>query len=199
MPRRSFGRPSDARLRRRTLLIVCEGTATEALYFRALKAEHGRRTPSIKLVPSSRAPLSIVRTAQKIFAAGEIDEVWCVFDHEFPPDHRTFLPAAKEAEDSDFRLAVSNPAFEFWLLLHFGATTHQFTGNDELHAALLGKYPTFTKAREETYAELRPRQSAAIANAKQVLRDMSRGNPTDRFPNPSTFVHEMIERLLILQ
>lgn len=44
------------------------------------------------------------------------DEVWCVFDRD---DHERFDDACQMARGNGFKLAVSNPSFELWLLLHF--------------------------------------------------------------------------------
>ena len=44
------------------------------------------------------------------------DEVWCVHDVD---DHPRLDEARIMARDNDISLAVSNPCFELWLLLHF--------------------------------------------------------------------------------
>ena len=44
------------------------------------------------------------------------DFVWCVFDSDDHPG----IPAAKQqARDNGINLAISNPCFEIWILLHF--------------------------------------------------------------------------------
>jgi hypothetical protein len=54
----------------------------------------------------------------------EIDEVWCVFDVEWPkndPDveKKALKEAVEEARKGGVKLAISNPCFELWLILHF--------------------------------------------------------------------------------
>ncbi len=44
------------------------------------------------------------------------DEVWCVHDID---EHPKIDEARVMARDNDILLAVSNPCFELWLLLHF--------------------------------------------------------------------------------
>lgn len=44
------------------------------------------------------------------------DEVWCVCDVD---DHPKLSEALVMAKDNGIRLALSNPAFEIWLVLHF--------------------------------------------------------------------------------
>ena len=50
---------------------------------------------------------------------GEIDEFWCVFDVEWPRNHPGLSEAIQQAGANDIKLAVSNPCFELWLILHF--------------------------------------------------------------------------------
>ena len=45
----------------------------------------------------------------------EFDEIWCVFDVDAHPDVNS---AIAEARDAGIGIAVSNPCFELWLVLH---------------------------------------------------------------------------------
>src|SRR5262249_31336287 len=45
----------------------------------------------------------------------EYDSVWCVFDVD---DHPLLDEAAEMAKKNDIKIALSNPCFELWLLLH---------------------------------------------------------------------------------
>jgi hypothetical protein len=193
-PRRELRRRGGTRLPRRTLLIVCEGEQTEFLYFQALKHDFHLANVQIDIVPSSRDSHSIVREAMSRHGANQFDEVWCVFDHEFVPHNARFAPAVAEARRHGFRLGVSNPAFEFWLLLHYRRTTQAFTDNDELIRILKRDYPEYEKNRE-CYDDLRDRQEQAIENAGWVLREQERVSPGDAFPHPSTHVHLLVQHL----
>lgn len=51
-------------------------------------------------------------------ADDEVDECWCVFDVEWPRHHPHLAQAIRLAEDHGIRLAISNPCFELWLILH---------------------------------------------------------------------------------
>jgi hypothetical protein len=50
---------------------------------------------------------------------GEIDEFWCVFDVEWPRNHPDLKDAVEQARQGGVELAISNPCFELWLILHF--------------------------------------------------------------------------------
>ena len=130
-------RRKDRRLRRRvavrkpkrTFLVFCEGKRTEPDYLSALRQEPAVRDAAsveirIDLDASGGVPLTLVSAAAEAQARnsqehGEIDEVWCLFDVEWPRNHPDLPEAKARAESSGVRLAISNPCFELWLALHF--------------------------------------------------------------------------------
>lgn len=113
-PRR--GRRPPFREPRLRLLVVCCGKRTEPDYFRALKGHLRNPAVQVRLTAKVCAPRDLVEYARKIAPAGvdEFDEVWCVVDS----DEFDIEPAAALAKELDVQLAVSNPCFELWLLLH---------------------------------------------------------------------------------
>lgn len=136
---KSHGRPSRGRkpLRRaadvdeprRTVLVFCEGTKTEPEYLRALKRERVvREVASVEIRVASRdsgsKPLSLVTAAVKARDPStrgerEVDEIWCLYDVEWPKNHPHLREAAELAKRHDVSVAISNPCFELWLILHF--------------------------------------------------------------------------------
>lgn len=112
------------------LLVVCEGQVTEPEYIRGLARWLRCNTIKIKIVPRSGRNLGLIKRALKErrnadYAAERerdaflrYDEVWCVYDVDDTPEGK--LSEARELADKEcLRLAVSNPCFELWLLLHF--------------------------------------------------------------------------------
>ncbi|MGH3936853.1 MAG: RloB family protein [Pseudonocardiaceae bacterium] len=116
-PRR--GRRPAFREPRLRLLVVCGGQRTEPDYFRGLKVHLRNPAVQIRLKAKVCAPRDLVAHARRIAPAGadEFDEVWCVVDS----DEFDLEPAVALAAKLDVRLAVSNPCFELWLLLHHQA------------------------------------------------------------------------------
>ena len=45
----------------------------------------------------------------------DFDEVWCIFDTD---EHKNLPHALNDAIQSRINVAVSNPCFELWLVLH---------------------------------------------------------------------------------
>lgn len=110
------GRRPPFREPRRRLLVVCNGERTEPTYFRGLNEHLRNPAVRIKVKARVRAPEDLVRYARSIAPEGsdEFDEVWCVVDS----DEYDLAPAAALAAKRKVGLAVSNPCFELWLLLH---------------------------------------------------------------------------------
>lgn len=106
---------------RRTLVVFCEGEASEPDYLNGLKRLPEIRDSTaidIEIDPGQGVPLTLVRRAVERSRDDEVDECWCVFDVEWPQHHPNLLEARELAVRHDIRLAVSNPCFELWLILH---------------------------------------------------------------------------------
>ena len=114
---------------RRTLLVFCEGEGTEPEYLAALRQEPSIREvasvdirwrrETIGIVP----PLTLVQRAVKAreratAERAEIDEVWCLFDVEWPQNHPNLHQALSLTQSNGVKVAVSNRCFELWLALH---------------------------------------------------------------------------------
>jgi RloB-like protein len=184
---------------RKTLLIFCEGERTEPEYLDALRREPAVRTAAavdIRIDPhcAGSKPLALVRRAiaareQALLSGGEIDEFWCVFDVECPHPHPGLLEAARLAAGHDIRLAISNPCFELWLVLHF-ADHSSWLDNDAARRLRRHHDGQSDKGLDgRRYMALR--QSAATRAAQ-----LDRGHARDgsRLPddNPSSGMHRLI-------
>ena len=129
----SLRRRTEFRALRRTFLVFCEGTRTEPDYLEALRQEPAVRDAAsveirIDRAGSGAVPLTLVDKAAKARdrssqERGEIDEVWCLFDVEWPQNHPKLREAREKARARNVSLAVSNPCFELWLALHFEELT----------------------------------------------------------------------------
>jgi hypothetical protein len=97
--------------------VVCGGRRTEPDYFQALKRHLRNPAVHVRVRAKGRDPEDLVRFARSLVpeASDEFDEVWCVVDS----DEYDLEPAAALASRLNVRLAVSNPCFELWLLLHY--------------------------------------------------------------------------------
>lgn len=125
-------RNTASREPKRRLLVVCEGKVTEPTYLRGLERliRNAKLVIDIPPEPQGSDPRTLVEWAQDLSQkATELacrendpflayDEVWCVFDVDEHPPHR-MNDVRQLATAHGVKLAVSNPCFELWLLLHF--------------------------------------------------------------------------------
>lgn len=169
------GRPRE--LRPGHVLIVTGGRCTEPAYFNGLALARGAR---VKVRQKTDSPENLVRYAKCIFTKDEYDSVWCVVD----VDDFDIEAARVEAERLGVELAVSNPCFEIWLILHF--TDHRaHVDNGKACCKLLTKHvPGYDKTKVD-YATFDDGVEAAIKRAKEL-------GPG----NPSTDVWRLVEVLL---
>ena len=206
--RNTYDRLPGGVLPGRNLLIVCEGAETEPNYFLALRSYLKLTTVQVMIESRGGAPISIVQRAEQIVTqrkkefraqkttAKAFEEVWCVFDVENIHDNPSFLEAVRKADEQKFSLAISNPAFEFWYILHFEHTTRPFANGSELKDHLRRLHlPTYSESRP-VFSELIDRTTLAIRRSSTILEKHPQGR--ERFPNPSTYVHLLVNELLTM-
>ena len=96
-----------------------EGKITERQYFECIRSDAVHlsfaQTSGLdpkSLVRNARAELNLKhrRTSDIDF-----DELWCVFDVD---QHERLAEALSDAKHSNVQIAISNPCFELWLVLH---------------------------------------------------------------------------------
>jgi hypothetical protein len=189
----AYDRRGPVREPRPLLLIVCEGASTEPSYFGELKRR--ARLLSIDIeVREGRggSTLSIVEYARQLARRDEYDEIWCVIDTEILATNAAFAPAVAAAERSRIRLAVSNPAFEYWYLLHFEETDRGFASVNQLIGYLKTVcLPDYVKRAGYT-PPIFDQTDVAVRRAKRLLR--RHATQADPFPHPSTTVYELVKR-----
>ena len=127
------------RSERTTVLIVCEGRETEPNYFDRLKREEQVKksfTITVKRGKgSSRQQVARYAVECRENADQKFEEVWCVMDVEHPNDLDDMRAALTLLQSNQIQAALSNPAFEVWLLAHF-ETGHPFSHCDAVVARL---------------------------------------------------------------
>jgi hypothetical protein len=182
------------------VFVVCEGARTEPEYLRALVAHLHNPLVELHIADERGDPLHLVRIAKDGRRRAQVeadrasdpslafDEVWCVFDRD---EHERFFPAIQAAHDNQISLAVSNPCFELWLLLHLRESPGA-RHRTELQELLKRELPGYQK--QPPWDRLAPGLQAAEARAEQMERAAeARGDGP--FQNPSTGVHRLTRTL----
>jgi len=118
--------PRAARKLATRVLIVCGGACTEKQYFDELR--RWVRNPAVKVKIKSEvgSPSQVVRYAAGFMnrSDSDFDAVWAVVDVD---DFTDLEQAVRESRRTGVHLAVSNPCFELWLLLHLVDHRHEVT------------------------------------------------------------------------
>ena len=195
MPRRNINsrgysqRKVDTREVRQRFLIVCEGEKTEPNYFEGFRVS---KVVEIDVQGLGENPSKLVQSAKELKEQEDYDQVWCVFDRD-SWTVEDFNNAIKNANAQGFKVAYSNEAFELWYVLHFEFLNTGIPRRDYLRKLtfLIGR--EYRKNSETIYDELFEKQSIAIRNAENLLRQYDPHNPVR--DNPSTTVHLLVQEL----
>ena len=182
--------------------MFCEGTRTEPEYIEALKKEPEiRDTASVEIRidmdASGAVPMTLVNAAAKARVRnsqeqGEIDEVWCLFDVEWPQNHPKLAEARAMAAESDVRLAISNPCFELWLTLHFKNYT-AWLDNDA--AMKLRRFYDKSSNKGLDGSQYMPRRVYAAQRARALTAKHIRDGTEFPDDNPSSGMYLLLEAI----
>ena len=203
-------RPSTRRPRRRVaqqdtrrvIRVLTEGEITEPEYLTAW-TRYNRRHVRLDISDRGMTPKTLVSRAREHVRknrpmkrrAPDYDEIWCVFDIDEHPD----VPQAiEEARQGGIEIAVSNPCFELWLVLHAPAQTAHIERQPEQR---LSAEVGLTRNKAIPPAA-RNRLIDAFETAKQRAIDLKVRHAGNGFPpraNPSTDVWRVVDSLRTTQ
>jgi hypothetical protein len=186
------------------ILIVCEGEKTEPNYFKEFRKKLRLLTVEIEIAGKEcgSAPVSVVDYAIKMeedaknsSIKGNYDTVWCVMDVD---NHGTLVAAidkAKSHKSQNIEIALSNPCFEYWFLLHFKKTSRMINSS-EASRALKKHFPKYEKSDPTTFHTFYPHTDTAIRNSKNIIRENHYGDDiSGKDCNPCTHVHLVVEEI----
>jgi hypothetical protein len=198
-PRRRQAKPlkrvAEKRAELRTVVVFTEGKNSEPDYVNGLKQlTHIAEDVALNLElhPDHGVPLTLVRLAVECKKDQEVDECWCIFDVEWPKHHPNLNAAVSLARQNDIRLAISNPCFEVWLILHLD----DFTQFSDTGAAESLSRALDNRAGKSIDASLYVPRRKIAARRAQLLEARHEGNGT-QFPhdNPSSGMHSFLRSL----
>ncbi|WP_106915330.1 RloB family protein [Chryseobacterium aurantiacum] len=194
-----------------------EGEKTEVKYFNSFrKSEYFNDSGIIEIVPLKRAknsgtdPLSVkklLKNAKSEFPFRDTDEFWLIIDRDdWETIHKIDLEklSLECKKESNFFLAMSNPCFEIWLILHFkDLKTFSDTEMEKLFKnesvtkkknhidIVLGGLQGIGYNKNPNPAKYLPLTEIAIERAKNI--DIA----GESYPkNLGTHVYKLIEKLL---
>jgi hypothetical protein len=169
---------------RRTVLIVIGAKRTESDYLKGLRNAFGPATVTMRIITKPGSPDQLIAHARE--ARGDYDDVWCVTDVDsFEREGGKITAALALAEKLDINVAVSDPCFELWLLLHHESCTAFCPDREAVERRLRKHVPDYDKTA------LRFRDFAAgLDDAIERARRLESAG------NPSTGVGRLVSALL---
>ena len=191
--RRTFKRPLGERRYRKLFVIAVEGTKTEPQYFAIFNDQNSViHVKCVKGNHHSSPPQVLKRIKDYLEEKGlrASDEAWLVVDKDNWTDEQLALLHKWSESSERYGLAVSNPKFEYWLLLHF--EDGKGIGTSQACSERLKRYL-------HDYAKgINPRVFTLARICDAVRRATIQDNPPCRdWPRTTgTTVYRLVEKLL---
>lgn len=211
MQKREFKRHSHNKELARLFVIATEGTETEKQYFEALNGYNPRiYIKVLEKLDTASAPKKVLNYLNKFkneYNLRKDDELWLVIDRDYQSwEEKEIREVAQLCHQKKYHLALSNPCFELWLLLHLeyfcnyddemkqqifdnkAVTSNRNFIDEELRKHLKG----YNKSNLRT-EEFIPFIKLAIQQAKAL--DLT---PNDRWLDYlGTRVYQLVEKLIL--
>ncbi len=202
--RNTFSRRSAPGATGKTLLIVTEGKRTEPDYLTGLRNHLKLYAADIKIIPADGTdPLSIVNYAIRLLEERKraakrgctvpYDAVWAVFDTERVDTNPKLNDAMQKARAHNINIAISNPCFEFWLLLHDEYTTAPFVKCENVIRRIKERYiADYDKTNIPVIHYIPAKVPQAIINAAKCRQHHHDAGVKG---NPSTDVDKLVREM----
>ena len=187
---------------RQSIILACEGTKTECLYFqdifKELQIRHKITSDSLVIAKHSHTdPEGVLDDLLNHPNYQGFTYKWIVIDRDIERTNGgghtvdNFNTALSRARGKKIKVAYSNPCFEIWYLLHL-EYRNTAIDRDELVNKL-----EFEQGYQKNTLFEQGSVDFAIANAKRLLASYPHHNPER--DNPSTTVHKLLEDLKDLE
>jgi len=193
--RRSLFRKSGFREQVPVILIATEGKETEPQYFEIFKRM--KNNVQIRILGSNKggsSPTAVQKRMMKEIKENEIgerDKAWLVIDTDQWKTNQLNAAYEWSISKANYGLAVSNPMFEYWLLLHF-EEGHDIHSKQECVDRLLRQLPGYRKNNINRDKFTLSRTGEAIIRAKNKDNP-----PCVKWPEiTGTTVYKLVEMLI---
>jgi len=191
-------RPYGKRRYRKQFFIIVEGKVTEPDYFRYFKGSIESACIHIKCIPGTKRnwPKTVLKRVRKYCRDKNLqpnDEVWMVIDKDNRSDTELDHVIEWSLSNDQNRTAISNPAFEIWLLMHF----ENASGIETIRQCitrLKRHLPTYNK--DNKHVDINRITDKHISSA--IKRARERDNPPcSKWPtSPGTTVYKLVKSIM---
>jgi hypothetical protein len=190
---RSFKRHRGERRYKKLYVISAEGKKTEPLYFAMFNSEHSVIHVECLNPKGGSSPDKVLKRVQDYIRNNSLkktDEAWLVVDKDEWTDAQLSELYKWSKSKDNYGFALSNPKFEYWLLLHFEDGCG--IGSSAQCSERLKRYlPDYDKG-------INPRKFTKDSITSAVSRAERRDNPPcDDWPRSTgTTVYHLVKALL---
>jgi len=194
---------SKKRVEQKAVLIALEDTKSSKYYFQAL-LNHKKLTGQVVFAKhigtDSGSVIEAIVSHERENPKQKYEKKWAVIDKDDYSKNQ-INGAIKRAKELGICIAISNEAYELWILLHFRPIT-RFTSRKELNSELSKIFKDrwgieYSKSSQDIYNFIVGLQSKAIKNSKQLVKThiQNHGKLDPYVHNPLTTVFELVECL----
>ncbi|SCX13499.1 RloB family protein [Candidatus Aquiluna sp. UB-MaderosW2red] len=185
---------APARRIKRSIYIIPEGNKTEVEYINLLKDL--TRDSDVTLITdpasTSTSPQALVKRATKRESETKFSEIWIIFDKDDWPPEQIEAVLRWESQGQIRHKAMSNPSFEYWLLLHFEEGRE--LSRVELKKRLTQHWPNYYESNKGLEAKKFDLEAIQLAIVRSRARLVSRSSDNQA----GSEVHLFVEKLLVL-
>ncbi|WP_406838514.1 RloB family protein [Streptomyces sp. AHU1] len=174
-----------------SILVVCGARNTEPDYVKGLLRAVDNRAVDVRVKICPQDPVSVVRHAvgERTRARGHYSHTWCVLDVD---DFTHLGEALRLARAEDIEIALSNPCFELWLLLHFRDHRASVDGFRQALRHLLPHHPGYSKTSDRfDFSHYRETWPEAVDRARALAKAGD-----EHKENPSTGMWRLVRQIV---
>lgn len=190
------------RIEKKEVLISLEDTKSSKYYFEKLVQDKNLSGEVIFAKHIGTDPGNVVEAivSHLINKANIYERKWVVIDKD-DYSKKQINGAIQRAKDLDICVAISNEAYELWILLHFTpvtAHTSRVDLNKKLDVIFKKEFKIpYSKASQDVYQLIVGLQEKAITNSKRLIESYKRDNGkiAPFSDNPLTTVYQLVEYL----
>jgi hypothetical protein len=210
--KRDFKRPENKRSAK-LIVIATEGRKTERIYFEALAENFDSTKVHVEVIEklddnsSPDKVLEQLNSFAKEYNLDEEDELWMVIDRDYQSWETEMIKSVAQIchQKRGYYLAVSNPAFELWLLLHLIDCTQlsQQEKIDLFRNAKVNRGKTYSKKMISDilggFNEAKYDASKFVPNVKDAIKYAIKldVNPRTRWPDYlGTRVYKLVQNII---
>lgn len=200
---KSLDRKAGSQSPKWKIVIICEGEITEPRYFRDFERNTKNQLVEIDIIEKGGAVRTLVgkvKAKQEELAkiakksGNSFDHLFRVWGVPDVDEHPKLLEARNLAKQHNLNIALSNPCFELWALLHFGEQDAPIS-RKQAQRNLAKVMPSYNHDRNPVFdfSLLRERHSTAVANAVRGRENRDREGA--EAGNPSCNVDQLMEEI----